>query len=106
MATASLKFDGCISIPSFERDEGLRSELVAKFRLCQDGNCGSCRHSGEYIVEMREFVESYQEAMQEANEAACENANYACETSCQYGNYNANNNANGENNYNYNNNNN
>ena len=100
----------------FERDEGLSSNLVAKFKLCPNNSCGSCRNAGEYIVEMREFVETYQEALQEANEYECENANYMCENSCQNGGYQYNNNynygdnadANGGQNYNgnYNNNNN
>jgi hypothetical protein len=100
MQKASLKFDGCVSIPSFEREEGVRSNLVAKFRLCPDGNCGSCRNAGVYIVEMREFVETVQEAQREANEYQCETAQYNCEYSCQNGSYNANNN-NGNAEYNY-----
>jgi hypothetical protein len=99
MGKASLKFDGCVSIPSFEREEGIRSNLVAKFRLCPDHSCGSCRNAGEYIVEMREFVETFQEAQREANEAECQTAQYNCEYQCQNGNYNANNNANGQYNY-------
>lgn len=104
---ASLKFDGCASIPMFERDEGLRSNMVAKFKLCPNNSCGSCRHGGEYIVEMREFVETYQEALKESREYECEYNTEVCESSCengyQYQNYDAN--ANNYNNYNGNNNN-
>jgi len=105
IGNAALKFDGCASIPMFEKDEGLRSNLVAKFKLCPKENCRSCRNAGEYIVEMREFVETYQEAVKEANEYECENANYLCENSCQNGGYQYNYddaNANGGQNYNYN----
>ncbi|KAG7353141.1 hypothetical protein IV203_009189 [Nitzschia inconspicua] len=98
MGSASLKFDGCVSIPSFEREDGIRNNLVAKFRLCPDHSCGTCRNAGEYIVEMREFVDVYQDAQREANEAECETAQYNCEYKCQNGNYNYNGN-NGNNYY-------
>ena len=104
----------------FEREEGLRSNLVAKFKLCPNESCGTCRNGGEYIVEMREFVETYQNALQESREYECQSAQESCEYSCQnggnqYQNYNGNGqnyNGNGEannyqngNNGNYNNNN-
>jgi hypothetical protein len=77
---------------------------VAKFKLCQNNDCGSCRNAGEYIVDMKEFIETYQEAQKEANEYVCENANYECETACENG-YNYYNNNNNNANYYYNNNN-
>lgn len=106
---AALKFDGCASIPMFEREEGLRSNLVAKFKLCPDNNCNSCRNGGEYIVEMREFVETYQDALKESREYECEYASEVCENNCEngysynYQNYNANDGGNYANNYQYNN---
>mmetsp|Transcript_24286 Transcript_24286/g.53157 ORF Transcript_24286/g.53157 Transcript_24286/m.53157 type:complete len:171 (+) Transcript_24286:52-564(+) len=108
---AALKFDGCASIPMFERDEGLRSNLVAKFKLCPNNSCKSCRNAGEYVVEMREFVETYQDALKESREYECETAQETCEYNCEngnYQNYNANGNYNADGNYNgnYNNNNN
>jgi len=107
MADAALKFDGCASIPMFERDEGLRSNMVVKFKLCPNNSCSSCRNGGEYIVEMREFVETYQEALQESREYECEYAKESCEYSCENGGYNYQNYDNGgnyNNNYNGNNN--
>jgi len=105
IGSASLKFDGCASIPMFERDEGLRSNMVAKFKICPGDSCGSCRNGGEYIVEMRDFVETYQEALQEAQEYECETNKEICEYNCengyQYQNYDNGNNYN--NNYNNNN---
>jgi hypothetical protein len=94
----------------FEREEGLRSNLVAKFKLCPNNSCRSCHNGGEYIVEMREFVETYQEALKESQEYECETAKEACEYSCENGGYQynyQNYDANGGNynaNYNYNNN--
>jgi hypothetical protein len=51
----SLKFVGCHSVPQFERDQGMRSQLLAKFKLCptDTGDCNKCPNAGEYIVEMR-----------------------------------------------------
>jgi hypothetical protein len=46
-----------------------------------------CPNAGEYLVDMRDFVESYQEAKELANEAKCESASYTCELNCQNGNY-------------------
>lgn len=43
MTKYSMKFDGCHSVPQFERDEGLRSVLLAKFKMCPSDNCGSCK---------------------------------------------------------------
>lgn len=53
MTKYSLKFAGCHSVPQFERDQGMRSQLLAKFKLCPSDNCNKCPHSGEYIVEMK-----------------------------------------------------
>lgn len=106
IADAALKFDGCASIPTFEKEEGLRSNLVAKFKICPNNNCNSCRNGGEYIVEMREFVETYQDALKESREYECEYASEVCENNCQngynYQNYDANG-GNYNNNYQYNN---
>ena len=99
MADYSIRFDGCSMVPDFEREEGLRGRLLAKFKLCPTSSCdGKCNNAGEYVVELREFIESYQEAQREANEYECESAQQTCEYSCQNGQYNYNNNNNGNNN--------
>lgn len=69
----------------FEREEGLRANMVAKFKICPSDSCGSCRGGGEYIVELRDFVETYQEAIQESQEAECETNKEACEYNCENG---------------------
>eukprot|EP00980_Cylindrotheca_fusiformis_P007383 scaffold1525_cov142-Cylindrotheca_fusiformis.AAC.183 len=74
-------------VPRFEREEGFTSDLLAKFKLCPSDSCGACRHGGEYVVDMKEFIETYQEAKQQENENACENAQEACENNCQNGYY-------------------
>ena len=53
MTGYSMKFDGCHSVPQFERDEGMRSMLLAKFKMCPSDNCNKCPNAGEYIVNMR-----------------------------------------------------
>lgn len=40
MTNYSFKFDGCHSVPQFERDEGMRSVLLAQFKLCPSDSCG------------------------------------------------------------------
>jgi len=88
MTKYSMKFDGCHSVPQFEREEGMRSMLLAKFKMCPSDNCDSCPNAGEYIVEMKDFVEAYTEAKQTINEYACETQQETCEYQCENGMYN------------------
>ena len=81
----SVKFDGCVSVPRFEREEGMGAELYAKFKLCPTGTNG-CRNGGEYVVAMREFIES----MQKADEETCQYQLEDCQYMCENGYYNAN----------------
>jgi hypothetical protein len=87
MVDYSIKFDGCAAVPEFEREEGLTTNLLAKFKLCPSDRCNSCPNAGEYVVDMREFVESFQEAQREANEYACEVQEETCEYACENGQY-------------------
>ena len=41
IADYSIKFDGCASIPQFDREEGIRTDLLAKFKLCPSDKCSS-----------------------------------------------------------------
>lgn len=53
------------------------------FQLCPSSSgCGSCRGGGEYVVELREFVEAYTEAKQQMQEAKCQAVEQNC--NCQY----------------------
>lgn len=86
IADYSIKFDGCASIPQFDRDEGIRTDLLAKFKLCPSDKCSSsCTNGGEYIIDMKDFVEAWQEAKEAANEQTCATAEYNCELKCQNG---------------------
>jgi hypothetical protein len=88
----SIKFNGCSSIPSFEREEGMRAQVLAKFQLCpsdscRDGKSGSCSKGGDYVVELNDFVEAIQNAKLSANEYNCAVSYDSCEYQCQYGTY-------------------
>jgi hypothetical protein len=61
--------------------------MLAKFKLCPSDNCGSCNNAGEYVIEMRDFVEAYQNAKLEANEYNCEVQLETCEYNCENGYY-------------------
>ena len=61
--------------------------MLAKFKLCPSDSCGSCNHAGEYVIEMRDFVEAYQNAKLSANEYNCELQLETCEYNCENGYY-------------------
>ena len=61
----------------------MRSELLAKFKLCPSNRCGSCPGAGEYFIDAKDFIEAYAEAKREANEYACETQEETCEAQCQ-----------------------
>lgn len=91
MVKYSLKFEGCHSIHTYGGEEGGNAEggspfgvqHLAKFKLCQsDHSCGSCSNAGVYMVQLREFAESYLEAQQEIQEANCQAVEENC--NCNY----------------------
>lgn len=85
----SLKFHSCHTALEFRADGGgsgdeeespaERRQLV-QFRLCPTGSChrGCRRGAGNYVVEMREFLEAYMEMEQEQLEYACEKVENTC----------------------------
>lgn len=92
VAGYSLKFNSCHSINAFG-DEGAGGaeeggspagvQHLVNFQLCpSDTSCSACKRGGEYIVQMREFVESYVEIKQELLEAQCEAVEENC--NCDY----------------------
>ena len=79
IAGYSLKFDRCHSIHLYDEGAGDKEEgdgspfgvqQLVSFRLCPNGS--SCSKSGEYVVQLRDFVESYMDAKLELEEAQCE----------------------------------
>ena len=98
IANYSLRYIGCSSLVQVAEEGGgeesmLYTRHLARFALCPTGSCSSCKNGGEYVVDMREFVDAYTEAKLNEKEYACEmirencycdNANddEVCENSC------------------------
>jgi len=94
MTDYSLQFESCHTVMSFERGEGgednnnadgspVRNQGMITFKLCPTDTCGTSKscNGPEYVAQMRDFVQSYQEAKEAALEYACEavQANCACD---------------------------
>lgn len=87
----SIKFHSCHTTTEFRADAGREEDdndgspmemtHLVQFRLCQ--SCSSCqRHSGDYVVELREFMETYLEMKEDEKEYQCEQVENSC--SCEY----------------------
>lgn len=81
-------------------NDNLYMSNLVLFTLCDSADCSSC--SGEYAVDLLEFVDTYTEMKMEDQEYQCEYVREHCY--CSYNNYNKNQNNNNQ--YNNNNNNN
>jgi len=89
MTDYSLKFESCHTVMSFDERGGeeengdgspVRNQGMIKFKLCPTATCGSSKscNGPEYVAQMRDFVESYQEAKEAALEYACETVEENC----------------------------
>jgi len=82
----SIKFHSCHNILSFRGDSGSEDEdgspteleRLVLFKLCPTNSCSTCKHGAEYLVEMREFVESYLESKMSQQEYNCETVENNC----------------------------
>jgi len=92
------KFDKCHSIHLYddaaagggEEEEGgspFGVQQLVSFRLCP--NDSSCSKGGEYVLQLRDFVESYLETKEEVEEAQCEEVAANCDCDNYYGDDNA-----------------
>jgi len=90
LAGYSIKYDSCASLIQVREEGGgdeeglLYTQNLVKFVICpgNDTGCSDCgKGIAQYVVNMREFVESYVEMKAELQEQACETiANYCyCE---------------------------
>lgn len=91
MAGYSLKFQSCHTLLQFDDQGGreqedadgspIRQQGMIKFTLCPTDSCGSKCDGPEYIAQMRDFIETYQEAKQNLKEYQCQNIedNCACD---------------------------
>lgn len=101
----SIRFHSCHTIHLFgggeeeqRQEEGgspVGNQHLVKFKLCpSDSECDKCKNGGEYVVQMRQFLEIYLETKQELQENQCKaveencNCNYyngddeACQAKC------------------------
>jgi len=95
----SIKFNSCHTIHSYggggENNgngdgDGNNSRVgvqhLVKFGMCpSSGGCKSCSNGGEYIAELRDFVESYVEAKEEMQENNCKAVEENCNCNYYYG---------------------
>ena len=88
-ADYALQFHSCHNTFEFRPDGGGASNDEADgaptevnrmvlFKLCPADKCGGSCKGGEYLVEMREFVESYLDSKESAREYACEQVKENC----------------------------
>mmetsp|Transcript_36872 Transcript_36872/g.80704 ORF Transcript_36872/g.80704 Transcript_36872/m.80704 type:complete len:288 (+) Transcript_36872:139-1002(+) len=104
MINYALRFDSCHEIASINGEggggggaEGMEGQAgiqrLVKLRLCPKDSCSShCSNGAEYVVEMREFLETYTKMKEEMEEQQCQYQEEKCEYSCQYNNNGGNNN--------------
>jgi len=97
MVDYSLKFNKCYTIDSYggegaDREEGgspVSAQHIVHFWLCPSGSCkggsSGCSGGAEYILEMREFIEAFNEAQEEQRDYNCENVRENCDCDNYYG---------------------
>lgn len=90
----TIQFRGCHTLPIYDEEAANRNnenggsraiskQQLVRFRVCKKDRCNrSCY--GDYITEMREFVNGYTESKMEAEAQKCENVLENC--NCQYAN--------------------
>ena len=82
----SIKFDSCHTTLTFRADGSgdgedaspTEVERLVMFRLCPSNKCSSCKGGAIYLVEMREFVESYLESKMTQKEYNCDKVKDNC----------------------------
>ena len=70
-----------------DREEGgspFGTQLLVDFSLCPSGS-STCSGGGEYITELRDFVETYTQAKEEIQEQKCANVEENCNCEYYYG---------------------
>lgn len=86
----SIRFDSCHTTLEFRADGGgsadeedgapTESMRLVHFKLCPSNTCdSSCTNGADYLVEMREFVESYLEFQMTQQEYNCEKVQENCD---------------------------
>ena len=69
----TFQFQKCYSWEAYGREENENKEKSIVFRACPQGDCSSnCKYGADYIVQLRDYVETYTEAKQNLKEYNCE----------------------------------
>jgi hypothetical protein len=79
-----IKFESCHTIPSFGSDEADGEDIgtlhgyqnLVTYEICPSGKC---KKSGEYVIGMAEFLQTFATAKFETEEANCEAAAENCQ---------------------------
>jgi len=79
----SIRFDKCYTWEEYGREDMEDRESKIVFQTCPSDSCSSssstCKYGGSYIVEMRDFVETYLEYKQALEEYNCQLVEENCE---------------------------
>ena len=79
MTNYTVHFDKCHSIIQTQDGSQMYTQHVAEFSLCPLNACKSgCRNGGKYVVDMKDFVQSYIETKEESEKEACKTARQNC----------------------------
>jgi len=92
----SIRFHSCHTIHSFggemeggggeEGSNPIGNQHLVNFKLCpSDDDCSKCKYGGQYVVELREFMEVYLQTKQELEQAQCEAVEEYCNCNYYYG---------------------
>lgn len=99
MVNYSIKFNKCHTVHSVQEvaggggegegggeqgnsNLGYGTSKVVNFQLCPSSSCSSCSGGAEYVVDMRDFVETYTGAVEEMQQSECQAVEQNCD--CQY----------------------
>lgn len=62
------------------------NQHLVNFKLCpSDDDCSKCKNGGQYVVQMREFLEVYLQTKEELEQAQCEAVEEYCNCDYYYG---------------------
>lgn len=81
MSDYSIKFDGCATDYESNGDGSTTTELLARFKLCPNSSGKRCRHAGEYVLPMAEYVDATQNSFM--TDDNCRLQEETCYSQCQ-----------------------
>ena len=89
VAGYSLKFEKCATSQDYyggngnndnnrNNYNGMYQQRLVHFKLCPSNSCSSCEGGADYVIDMNEFVDAYQESKLTAQEYNCERIRENC----------------------------